>query len=99
MTGVPCVWISVPLWKGAPSGLNEMIRRESAPCRHFDSGAVAAKITRQADHVHPDAKAAPSGPTPSGPGSRRTATTSKGFWASSPRRPTKHGPAKPAGGS
>ncbi len=54
LRGAPCVWISTPLWKGAPTGLNDMIRRESAPCRFFDSSAVAADMPRMKDGVHPD---------------------------------------------
>lgn len=52
--GTPCVWISVPLWQGAPSEFVDMIRQESAPCRHFDSSLIAGKITRQEDGRHPD---------------------------------------------
>jgi lysophospholipase L1-like esterase len=54
MHGTPCVWISIPLWPGMPPDLNDMIRRESAPCRFFDSTVVESKIPRQAfDGAHP----------------------------------------------
>lgn len=56
MRGTPCVWISIPLWQGAPTGMTDMFRREAAPCRHFDSSAVAATMSRQKDGRHPDAK-------------------------------------------
>ena len=56
MKGTPCVWLSIPLWKGAPTGMSEMFRRESAPCRYFDSSVVADTISRQKDGRHPDAK-------------------------------------------
>ncbi|HQP34078.1 MAG TPA: SGNH/GDSL hydrolase family protein [Polyangiaceae bacterium] len=54
--GRPCVWISTPLWRGAPTAYVDMIRRECAPCRHFDSETVNARITRQPDGRHPDTK-------------------------------------------
>ena len=50
----PCVWISIPLWKGAPTAYLDMIRRESAPCRWFDSEVVNDRISRQPDGRHPD---------------------------------------------
>jgi lysophospholipase L1-like esterase len=54
MHGTPCVWISIPLWQGMPSDLNDMIAHESAPCRFFDSSAIADTIARQAwDGAHP----------------------------------------------
>jgi lysophospholipase L1-like esterase len=56
LKGRPCVWISFPLWKGAKTGLSDLIRRESAPCRHYDSQPLASRISRQRDGVHPDAK-------------------------------------------
>jgi lysophospholipase L1-like esterase len=55
MRGTPCVWIGIPVWETAPTEFVEMIRRESAPCRYFDSNTVTARITRQADKRHPDA--------------------------------------------
>lgn len=54
MRGTPCVWIGVPIWEGAPRDFVEMIRRESAPCRYFDSTAITTRITRQEDNRHPD---------------------------------------------
>jgi hypothetical protein len=54
LKGVPCVWMSIPYWKGVPPGMNEMMRKESAPCRFFDAGALAEKIPRQSfDGRHP----------------------------------------------
>lgn len=52
--GRPCAWVGVPLWKGAKTGLMELVKKEAAPCRFFDSQAVAPKVTRQKDGVHPD---------------------------------------------
>lgn len=97
MKGVPCVWISVPLWKGAPSGLTEMIRRESAPCRHFDSSTVADKISRQSDHVHPDAKGGALWADAFWAWLQANRDTSKGYWALKPAPADEHGPAKPGG--
>jgi len=54
LKGVPCVWLGIPFWKGVPPGLNEMIQRESAPCRFFDSSALAEKMPRTTfDGRHP----------------------------------------------
>jgi hypothetical protein len=52
----PCVWISTPLWRGAPTAYLDMIRRECAPCRYFDSEGVNPRITKQPDGRHPDPK-------------------------------------------
>ncbi|MFO0762642.1 MAG: SGNH/GDSL hydrolase family protein [Byssovorax sp.] len=95
MKDVPCVWISVPLWKGAPSGLTEMIRRESAPCRHFDSSVVADKMTRQSDHVHPDAKGGALWADAFWTWLQQNRDTSKPGWALKPAPPGEHGPSKP----
>ncbi len=54
MRGTPCVWIGIPVWETAPTEFVEMMRRESAPCRYFDSNAITTQITRQADKRHPD---------------------------------------------
>ncbi len=51
--GTPCVWVGFPIWKNEPTGLNEMIRRESAPCRYFDSDAIGEQIPRARDKIHP----------------------------------------------
>lgn len=50
----PCVWISAPSWR-KDTGINDVIRENSAPCRFFDSDKlVTAPIPRQADHIHPN---------------------------------------------
>ena len=54
LRSTPCVWISIPLWKGAPTAYLDMIRRECAPCRFFDSSPFNDKITKQNDGRHPD---------------------------------------------
>jgi hypothetical protein len=50
----PCVWVSPPLWR-KDTGIIDVIRARSAPCRFFDSDAVAGMISRQHDTIHPDA--------------------------------------------
>jgi lysophospholipase L1-like esterase len=50
----PCVWIGPPDWHPGPSPMLDMIRENSAPCRYFDSNAIASKISRQSDKIHPD---------------------------------------------
>jgi hypothetical protein len=54
--GTPCVWIGHPLWRGVGPGLMEVVRRECAPCRFFDSVPLSNVIQRQPDGIHPDAK-------------------------------------------
>ncbi len=51
--GIPCVWLTVPLWKNEPTALNDMIAKEAAPCRVFDPSDIASRIPRQRDGVHP----------------------------------------------
>jgi lysophospholipase L1-like esterase len=51
--GRPCVWVSAPSWR-KDTGINDVIRENSAPCRFFDSDSLVAQpIARQADHIHP----------------------------------------------
>lgn len=50
----PCVWISAPSWR-KDTGINDVIRENSAPCRFFDSDKLVTEpIPRQADHIHPN---------------------------------------------
>ncbi len=52
--GRPCVWVSPPLWR-KDTGITEVIRENSAPCRFFDSDALVKRpIPRQSDHIHPN---------------------------------------------
>jgi hypothetical protein len=52
----PCVWISPPLWR-KDTGMIDVIRRNSAPCRFFDSDRlVPGPIPRQSDKIHPNAE-------------------------------------------
>nr|AYM54538.1 hypothetical protein [Racemicystis crocea] len=52
--GRPCVWVSPPLWR-KDTGITEVIRENSAPCRFFDSDAIVTQaIPRQRDHIHPN---------------------------------------------
>jgi hypothetical protein len=51
--GRPCVWVSPPLWR-KDTGIIEVIRENSAPCRFFDSDALVHEpIPRGSDHIHP----------------------------------------------
>jgi lysophospholipase L1-like esterase len=51
--GRPCVWVSAPSWR-KDTGINDVIRQNSAPCRFFDSDSLVGQpIARQADHIHP----------------------------------------------
>lgn len=50
----PCVWVAPPLWR-KDTGITEVIRENSAPCRFYDSTALVTKpIPRQGDHIHPN---------------------------------------------
>lgn len=54
--GRPCVWVSPPLWR-KDTGITEVIRENSAPCRFFDSDLLVKQpIPRQSDHIHPNAE-------------------------------------------
>lgn len=49
----PCVWVTPPLWR-KDTGIIDVIRENSAPCRLFDSDTmVRAPIARKADKIHP----------------------------------------------
>ncbi|MFT3773032.1 MAG: SGNH/GDSL hydrolase family protein [Minicystis sp.] len=51
--GRPCVWISPPSWR-KDTGITDVIRQNSAPCRFFDSDKLVGQpIPRQADGIHP----------------------------------------------
>ncbi len=50
----PCVWVAPPLWR-KDTGITEVIRENSAPCRFYDSTALVKKpIPRQGDRIHPN---------------------------------------------
>jgi hypothetical protein len=52
--GRPCVWVSPPLWR-KDTGIIDVIRENSAPCRFFDSDThVSGPIPRQGDRIHPN---------------------------------------------
>ena len=49
----PCVWVSPPSWR-KDTGITQVIRENTAPCRFFDSDAlVPTPIPRQSDKIHP----------------------------------------------
>jgi hypothetical protein len=51
--GRPCVWVSPPSWR-KDTGITNVIRQNSAPCRYFDSDKLVTQpIPRQSDHIHP----------------------------------------------
>jgi lysophospholipase L1-like esterase len=50
----PCVWVSPPSWR-KDTGILDVIRESSAPCRFFDSDEhVKENIPRQSDKIHPN---------------------------------------------
>ena len=53
LKGRPCVWVSPPSWR-KDTGIQDVIRKNSGPCRYFDSDKlVTTPIPRQKDHIHP----------------------------------------------
>jgi hypothetical protein len=94
----PCVWISTPLWNGAPTAYLDMVRRESSPCRYFDSEAVNPRITRQPDGRHPDMKGGAVWAEAFWTWLQAERDPSKGYWALKPSPPSEHAPG-PAGSS
>jgi lysophospholipase L1-like esterase len=49
----PCVWVSPPSWR-KDTGITEVMRQNTAPCRFFDSDVlVKTPIPRQGDKIHP----------------------------------------------
>lgn len=51
-----CVWVSPPMWR-RDTGILDVIRQNSAPCRFFDSDKlVTDPIPRRNDKIHPDEK-------------------------------------------
>jgi lysophospholipase L1-like esterase len=52
----PCVWVSPPLW-AKETGIIDVLREHSAPCRFFDSDALVKQpIPRRSDKIHPSAE-------------------------------------------
>jgi lysophospholipase L1-like esterase len=54
---VPCVWIGIPLWKGANPTLLEVIEANAAPCLYLDSTALVPDLARTKDGIHPTSSA------------------------------------------
>ena len=53
---VPCVWVAPPLWGNKDNGLLEIIRKNSGPCRYFDSNTLSPGLPRGGDKIHPTAE-------------------------------------------
>jgi hypothetical protein len=50
----PCVWVSPPLWGDKKdNGLLEVIRKNSSPCRYFNSDVLSPDLPRGSDKIHP----------------------------------------------
>jgi hypothetical protein len=50
-----CVWLAPPIWKGE-NGLLDVLKKNTAPCRYFDSNKL--KIERGSDKIHPSNRGA-----------------------------------------
>ena len=49
----PCVWILPPLWK-PDTGLMQVIKDNSAPCKVLDSTTLVKDLPRGPDKIHPN---------------------------------------------
>lgn len=50
----PCVWVSPPSWR-KDTGITEVMRVNSKPCRFFDTDKIVTQpISRQKDNIHPN---------------------------------------------
>jgi lysophospholipase L1-like esterase len=54
---VPCVWVGIPLWKGANPTLLGIIEANVAPCLYLDSTALVPELERTKDGIHPTSSA------------------------------------------
>jgi hypothetical protein len=53
LAGRPCVWVAPPLW-AKETGIMDVLRENSAPCRFFDSNTLVKQpIPRRGDKIHP----------------------------------------------
>ncbi len=95
----PCVWISIPLWKGAPRAYIDMIRRECVLCRYFDSETVNDRISRQPDHRHPDLPGGAVWADAFWTWLQAQRDPSRGYWALKPAPPDEHTPPAAAASS
>lgn len=56
--GASCVWVTPPPPERGETGIVDVIKRETSPCRVFDSTPIAADLDREThDHVHPTRRA------------------------------------------
>jgi hypothetical protein len=55
--GRACVWIGIPLWKGADPKLMQVVRANVAPCLFLDSTQLVPEMSRSRDGIHPSKSA------------------------------------------
>ncbi len=51
---IPCVWVAPALWGNKETGLLQIIKDNSSPCRHFDSNKLTPDLPRGGDKIHPN---------------------------------------------
>lgn len=51
---IPCVWVAPALWGNKETGLLEVIKKNSSPCRHYDSNKLSPDLPRGGDKIHPN---------------------------------------------
>jgi len=51
---IPCIWVAPALWGNKETGLLEIIKQNSSPCRHFDSNKLTTDLPRGGDKIHPN---------------------------------------------
>jgi lysophospholipase L1-like esterase len=54
MGATPCIWVAPALWGNKETGLLEVIKKNSSPCRHFDSNKLTPDLPRGGDKIHPN---------------------------------------------
>jgi lysophospholipase L1-like esterase len=54
MGSIPCIWVAPALWGNKETGLLEVIKSNSSPCRHFDSNRLTPDLPRGGDKIHPN---------------------------------------------
>jgi len=50
----PCIWVAPALWGNKETGLLDVIKKNSSPCRHFDSNRLTPDLPRGGDKIHPN---------------------------------------------
>jgi hypothetical protein len=83
-----CIWITPPPPASGQTGIVEVIKRDSVPCRVFDSTQLADSIPRGPDKIHPTPRGGALWAKAFWDWLQTERDTSKGDWALKPRPDT-----------